>query len=349
MAEITSELIEIGRKRGFLTYGDILERIPEAGQDIDQLDELYDALSERGIDVVEDAKAAVETAEEAAEEKPPAEEAPSEDPLRIYMRDVGRISLLTQAQEIELAKRSEKGDPDARRRLIEANLRLVISIARRYINRGLSLSDLIQAGNIGLMRAVKTFDWRRGFKLSTYATWWIRQSITRTIADQGRIIRIPVHMKETAGKVARATEQLAQKLDREPSPEEIAGEAGVPVERVRRVQKMVQEPVSLDTPFTEDGERSLFDIVQNRDALSPADSAGRSRVREQIEAMLETLKPREQEILKLRFGLKDGRTYTLEEIGKTLGVTRERVRQIEAKALKKLRLPGRRKLLEEIY
>ncbi|MDD2672200.1 MAG: sigma-70 family RNA polymerase sigma factor, partial [Syntrophales bacterium] len=218
-----------------------------------------------------------------------------------------------------------------------------------YINRGLSLSDLIQAGNIGLMRAVKTFDWRRGFKLSTYATWWIRQSITRTIADQGRIIRIPVHMKETAGKVARATEQLAQKLDRQPSPEEIAGEAGVPVERVRRVQKMVQEPVSLDTPFTEDGERSLFDIVQNRDALSPADSAGRSRVREQIEAMLETLKPREQEILKLRFGLKDGRTYTLEEIGKTLGVTRERVRQIEAKALKKLRLPGRRKLLEEIY
>jgi RNA polymerase primary sigma factor len=348
MAEITSELIEIGRKRGFLTYGDILERIPEAGQDIDQLDELYDALSERGIEVVEDAAEPVETVE-AEQERAPAEEVPSEDPLRIYMREVGRIPLLKQAQEVEYAKKLEKGDVEARRRLIESNLRLVISIARRYTNRGLSLADLIQAGNIGLIRAVRTFDWRRGFKLSTYATWWIRQAITRSIADQGRTIRIPVHMKETAGKVARATDQLARKLDREPSPEEIADAAGVPVERVRRVQKLVQEPMSLDTPFTEDGERNLFDIVQNRDALSPADSAGRSRVREQIETMLEALKPREQEILKLRFGLKDGRTYTLEEIGKTLGITRERVRQIEAKALKKLRLPGRRKLLEEIY
>jgi RNA polymerase primary sigma factor len=270
-----------------------------------------------------------------------------DDPVRMYLKEIGRVPLLTPEEEIELAKRIEKGDLEAKRRLAEANLRLVVSIAKRYVGRGMLFLDLIQEGNLGLLKAVEKFDYRKGYKFSTYATWWIRQAITRAIADQARTIRIPVHMVETINRLVRVQRQLLQELGRDPLPEEIAEEMGIGVDRVREIMKIAQEPVSLETPIGEEEDSHLGDFIEDQEAPSPADAASFSLLREQLEEVLETLTPREKKVLRLRFGLEDGRARTLEEVGQTFGVTRERIRQIEAKALRKLRHPSRSKRLKD--
>ncbi len=270
-----------------------------------------------------------------------------EDPVRIYLKEIGKVPLLTAEEEVMLAKRIEDGDDEARKRLSEANLRLVVSIAKRYVGRGLSFLDLIQEGNLGLIKAVEKFDYRRGFKFSTYATWWIRQAITRSIADQARTIRIPVHMVETINKLVRTQRQLLQKLDREPTPEEISEEMDIPVERVREIQKISQEPVSLETPIGEEEDSHLGDFVQDENIQEPEDAASFVLLREQLFEVMDTLTEREQRVLSLRFGLEDGNTRTLEEVGKEFNVTRERIRQIEAKALRKLRHPSRSRKLKD--
>jgi len=270
-----------------------------------------------------------------------------DDPVRMYLKEIGRVPLLAGEEEIELAKRMEKGDEEAKRRLAEANLRLVVSIAKRYVGRGMLFLDLIQEGNLGLIKAVEKFDYRKGFKFSTYATWWIRQAITRAIADQARTIRIPVHMVETINKLIRISRQLLQELGREPLPEEIAKEMDIPVERVRDIMKIAQEPVSLETPIGEEEDSHLGDFIEDEDAPAPAEAASFILLKEQLEEVLETLTPREKKVLRLRFGLDDGRARTLEEVGQEFGVTRERIRQIEAKALRKLRHPSRSKKLKD--
>ncbi|AMV61577.1 RNA polymerase sigma factor RpoD [Pediococcus damnosus] len=269
------------------------------------------------------------------------------DPVRMYLKEIGRVSLLTAKQEVELALRIEKGDESAKQELAEANLRLVVSIAKRYVGRGMQFLDLIQEGNMGLMKAVEKFDYRKGFKFSTYATWWIRQAITRAIADQARTIRIPVHMVETINKLIRIQRQLLQDLGREPTPEEIGAEMDMPTEKVREILKIAQEPVSLETPIGEEDDSHLGDFIEDQDATSPADHAAYELLKEQLEGVLDTLTDREENVLRLRFGLDDGRTRTLEEVGKVFGVTRERIRQIEAKALRKLRHPSRSKQLKD--
>ncbi|EKP95017.1 RNA polymerase sigma factor RpoD [Thermaerobacter subterraneus] len=270
-----------------------------------------------------------------------------DDPVRMYLKEIGRIPLLTPEQEIELAKRIEQGDEEAKRKLIQANLRLVVSIAKRYVGRGMLFLDLIQEGNLGLIKAAEKFDYRKGFKFSTYATWWIRQAITRAIADQARTIRIPVHMVETINKLIRVQRQLVQELGREPTPEEIAKEMGIEPEKVREIMKIAQEPVSLETPIGEEEDSHLGDFIEDEDALAPAEAASQLLLREQLEDVLHTLTDREQKVLRLRFGLDDGRQRTLEEVGQIFGVTRERIRQIEAKALRKLRHPSRSKKLKD--
>ena len=270
-----------------------------------------------------------------------------DDPVRMYLKEIGRIPLLTPEQEIELAKRIEQGDEEAKRKLIQANLRLVVSIAKRYVGRGMLFLDLIQEGNLGLIKAAEKFDYRKGFKFSTYATWWIRQAITRAIADQARTIRIPVHMVETINKLIRVQRQLVQELGREPTPEEIAKEMGIEPEKVREIMKIAQEPVSLETPIGEEEDSHLGDFIEDEDALAPAEAASQLLLREQLEDVLHTLTDREQKVLRLRFGLDDGRQRTLEEVGQVFGVTRERIRQIEAKALRKLRHPSRSKKLKD--
>lgn len=270
-----------------------------------------------------------------------------DDPVRMYLKEIGRVALLTAQEEVELAKRMEMGDKEAKQRLIEANLRLVVSIAKRYVGRGMLFLDLIQEGNMGLIKAVEKFDYRKGYKLSTYATWWIRQAITRSIADQARTIRIPVHMVETINKLVRTSRQLLQELGREPSAEEIAEEMGLTAERVREIQKIAQEPVSLETPIGEEEDSHLGDFIEDVDALAPAEAASFMLLKEQIEEVLDTLNEREQRVLRLRFGLDDGKARTLEEVGREFGVTRERIRQIEAKALRKLRHPQRSKKLKD--
>ena len=270
-----------------------------------------------------------------------------DDPVRMYLKEIGRVALLTAQEEVELAKRMEMGDKEAKQRLIEANLRLVVSIAKRYVGRGMLFLDLIQEGNMGLIKAVERFDYRKGYKLSTYATWWIRQAITRSIADQARTIRIPVHMVETINKLVRTSRQLLQELGREPSAEEIAEEMGLTAERVREIQKIAQEPVSLETPIGEEEDSHLGDFIEDVDALAPAEAASFMLLKEQIEEVLDTLNEREQRVLRLRFGLDDGKARTLEEVGREFGVTRERIRQIEAKALRKLRHPQRSKKLKD--
>lgn len=270
-----------------------------------------------------------------------------DDPVRLYLKEIGRVPLLKTQQEIELAKRIEQGDEEAKKKLAEANLRLVVSIARRYIGRGMLFLDLIQEGNLGLIKAVDKFDHSMGFKFSTYATWWIRQAITRAIADQARTIRIPVHMVETLNKFVRVSRQLLQDLGREPTEEEIAKEMGVTVEKIQEIKKIGQDPVSLDTPIGEENDSLLGDFIEDRDALAPADSAAFKLLKEQLEDVLDTLTEREENVLRLRFGLDDGRTRTLEEVGQVFGVTRERIRQIEAKALRKLRHPSRSKRLKD--
>jgi RNA polymerase primary sigma factor len=271
----------------------------------------------------------------------------TDDPVRMYLKEIGRVPLLSAAKEVEVAIRIEQGDEAAAKYLMEANLRLVVSIARRYVGRGMQFLDLIQEGNLGLMKAVEKFDHRKGFKFSTYATWWIRQAISRAIADQARTIRVPVHMVETINKLTRVTRQLVQDLGREPSPQEIADMMEIPVERVLEVQKIAQEPVSLEMPIGEEHDSNLGDFIEDHDAPAPADAAAYQLLREQLEEVLETLSPREEKVLRLRFGLEDGRARTLEEVGQAFGVTRERIRQIEAKALRKLRHPGRSKLLKD--
>ena len=341
-------LIELGRKKGFLTHDEILEQFPEAEQNIELIDRVYSALMEQGIDVVEDAKEAEQKGK--AEEEEEAREAAGiaiDDPVRMYLKEIGKVALLTPEQEVDLAQRMEKGDEEAKRRLIEANLRLVVSIAKKYVGRGMLFLDLIQEGNLGLIRAVVKFDWRKGYKFSTYATWWIRQAITRALADQARTIRIPVHMVETINKLIRVSRTLLQDLGREPNAEEIAEAMVLPVERVREIIKIAQEPISLETPIGEEEDSHLGDFIEDQDALAPAEAASFTMLKEQLEDVLETLTPRERKVLKLRFGLDDGRPRTLEEVGREFGVTRERIRQIEAKALRKLRHPSRSKRLKD--
>lgn len=316
---------------------DLIQRIEDAG--ISVFDENGDP-SEKALKAQEISK------EELDDTKAPAG-VKINDPVRMYLKEIGRVSLLTADQEVELALRIEKGDPRARQELAEANLRLVVSIAKRYVGRGMQFLDLIQEGNMGLMKAVEKFDYQKGFKFSTYATWWIRQAITRAIADQARTIRIPVHMVETINKLIRIQRQLLQDLGREPMPEEIGAEMDMPSDKVREILKIAQEPVSLETPIGEEDDSHLGDFIEDQEATSPADHAAYELLKEQLEGVLDTLTDREENVLRLRFGLDDGRTRTLEEVGKVFGVTRERIRQIEAKALRKLRHPSRSKQLKD--
>ncbi|MFZ5392084.1 MAG: RNA polymerase sigma factor RpoD [Patescibacteria group bacterium] len=347
--EKVKELVTKGREHGFITQREIMQVLPELEQDIELLDEFYSLLNDAGIEMVESEESlkdiVVPPAEEILQDSAKYElDAKDEgladvsrDSVRLYLREIGRIALLKPQEEVDLAKRMEKGDQLAKQKLIEANLRLVVSIAKRYVGRGLSLLDLIQEGNTGLLRAVEKFDYRKGYKFSTYGTWWIRQAITRAIADQARTIRIPVHMVETINKLTRVQRQLVQALGREPLPEEIAAEMGIEIEKVRYVLKISQETVSLEAPVGEEEDSYLGDFLEDKVTLSPKDSATAQLLKDQLGQVLELLSPREKRILEMRFGLTDGTTRTLEEVGKEFGVTRERIRQIEAKALMRLR------------
>ncbi|MGJ4849511.1 RNA polymerase sigma factor RpoD [Bacillota bacterium Meth-B3] len=346
------ELIETGKTKGMLTYKEIIEQLGELELDADQIDKVLDTLDNMGIDVVNEEKVAVEPEpivelnEEDLDLSVP-EGISIDDPVRMYLKEIGKVPLLTAEEEIELSKRMEQGDEVAKHRLSEANLRLVVSIAKRYVGRGMLFLDLIQEGNLGLIKAVEKYDYRKGFKFSTYATWWIRQAITRAIADQARTIRIPVHMVETINKLIRVSRQLLQELGREPTPEEIAEEMGISEDKVREIIKIAQEPVSLETPIGEEEDSHLGDFIPDDDAPAPAEAAAFTLLKEQLMSVLSTLTPREEKVLKLRFGLEDGRARTLEEVGKYFKVTRERIRQIEAKALRKLRHPSRSRKLKD--
>lgn len=344
------KLVAKGKKQGFLTQEDIMQFFPEAEENISELDGLYSKLLELGIDVFDNTvaeEAPLEDANEFVELDAGADKAVSADPVRMYLREIGKVALLTAAEEVVLAKKAEKGDQESVDRLIRANLRLVVSIAKKYMGRGLSFLDLIQEGNIGLMRAVDKFDWRRGFKFSTYATWWIRQAITRAIADQARTIRIPVHMVETMNKFKRIQRKLEQDLERPPKPEEVAKEMGIEVEKAREIIKISQEPTSIETPVGKEEDSRLKEFIPDDDLESPFEAASYELLKGHLDEVLQTLNPREQKVLELRFGLKDGRPRTLEEVGREFGVTRERIRQIEAKALRKLRHPSRSKKLRD--
>jgi RNA polymerase primary sigma factor len=362
-------LVGRGKEPRRISYGQIADALQTMDLPPDQIDAVYEQLNEMGIEVVDDREtadkpvapdAAADVAEDGeepeADDEEPADDADPtdvpegvaiDDPVRMYLKEIGRVPLLTAAEEVELAKRIEQGDEEAKKRLAEANLRLVVSIAKRYVGRGMLFLDLIQEGNLGLIKAVEKFDYRKGYKFSTYATWWIRQAITRAIADQARTIRIPVHMVETINKLIRVQRQLLQELGREPTPEEIASRMGITVERVREIQKVAQEPVSLETPIGEEEDSHLGDFIEDEDAPAPAEAAGYQLLKEQLEEVLDTLTNREEKVLRLRFGLSDGRARTLEEVGQVFGVTRERIRQIEAKALRKLRHPTRSKKLRD--
>ncbi len=356
LEQVKDQLIELGKKRSTLTYKDIMERLSPFDQDPEQMDEFFEHLTDSGIDVTNDNDDELVLSEEENHHQedfnfdddlalPPGVKI--NDPVRMYLKEIGRVSLLSADDEVDLAKRIEAGDEEAKRRLAEANLRLVVSIAKRYVGRGMLFLDLIQEGNMGLIKAVEKFDHTKGYKFSTYATWWIRQAITRAIADQARTIRIPVHMVETINKLIRVSRQLLQELGREPTPEEIALEMELSTEKVREIMKIAQEPVSLETPIGEEDDSHLGDFIEDQEALAPADAAAYELLKEQLEDVLDTLTEREENVLRLRFGLDDGRTRTLEEVGKVFGVTRERIRQIEAKALRKLRHPSRSKRLKD--
>jgi len=351
------ELVEKGKKSGILSYKEIMDALEEVEIDSEQIDKIYEYLESKGIEVIGNIETEVdippidddddENSEEVDLDLSVPEGVSIDDPVRMYLKEIGKVPLLTSDEEIDLAKRMEMGELEAKKKLTEANLRLVVSIAKRYVGRGMLFLDLIQEGNLGLIKAVEKFDYNKGFKFSTYATWWIRQAITRAIADQARTIRIPVHMVETINKLIRVHRQLLQELGRDPVPEEIAEEMGLPVEKVREIQKIAQEPVSLETPIGEEEDSHLGDFIPDDDALAPAEAAAFTLLKEQLMDVLVTLTPREEKVLRLRFGLDDGRARTLEEVGKEFNVTRERIRQIEAKALRKLRHPSRSKKLKD--
>jgi len=340
------ELIEKGKAKGSLTYNEIMDMLEEIELQPEQIEKVYESLEALGIDVTDEVSE--------ADESPDKEDALSvpegisvDDPVRMYLKEIGKVPLLTAEEEVELAQRMSQGDEEAKRKLVEANLRLVVSIAKRYVGRGMLFLDLIQEGNLGLIKAVEKFDYEKGFKFSTYATWWIRQAITRAIADQARTIRIPVHMVETINKLIRVSRQLLQEYGREPTPEEIAKEMNIPEDKVREIMKIAQEPVSLETPIGEEEDSHLGDFIPDDEALAPSDAAAFTLLKEQLMSVLDTLTKREEMVLRLRFGLDDGRARTLEEVGKEFNVTRERIRQIEAKALRKLRHPSRSKKLKD--
>ena len=362
--ERLSNLIEKGKKAGKLTLKEIADVIDGLNLSQEQMDRFYDTLEELNIETVGEDLPPIDddellpaldeleeidevTEEEIAEADSMVDSYSTDDPVRMYLKEIGKVSLLTQEEEIELAVRMSQGDEEAKRRMAEANLRLVVSIAKRYVGRGMLFLDLIQEGNLGLIKAVEKFDYTKGYKFSTYATWWIRQAITRAIADQARTIRIPVHMVETINKVIRVSRQLLQELGHDPSAEEIAAEMNIPVEKVRDILKIAQEPVSLETPIGEEEDSHLGDFIPDEDASEPSEAASFSLLKEQLMSVLATLTPREEKVLRLRFGIEDGRTRTLEEVGKEFNVTRERIRQIEAKALRKLRHPSRSKKLKD--
>ena len=352
-----NELVKAGKAKGVLTYKEIMNMLGDIEIEPDQFDRILESLEAMGIEVVNElpkpdaeGKNGEKTAEPAAEEEldlSVPEGISIDDPVRMYLKEIGKVPLLTADEEIEIAKRMEQGDEQAKRKLAEANLRLVVSIAKRYVSRGMLFLDLIQEGNLGLIKAVEKFDYRKGYKFSTYATWWIRQAITRAIADQARTIRIPVHMVETINKLIRVSRQLLQELGREPLPEEIAKEMNISEEKVREIIKIAQEPVSLETPIGEEEDSHLGDFIPDDEAPAPAEAASFTLMKEQLMNVLDTLTPREEKVLRLRFGLDDGRQRTLEEVGKEFNVTRERIRQIEAKALRKLRHPSRSKKLKD--
>jgi len=364
--ERLNALVEEGKKRGNLSSKELLDVLEDMNLEQEQIDKFYDTLENLNIDIAE--------AEEVAFVPPENDDAPEieelqeietlaedeiidpdtlvdnfsiDDPVRMYLKEIGKVNLLTTEEEIELATKMAQGDEEAKRQMAEANLRLVVSIAKRYVGRGMLFLDLIQEGNLGLIKAVEKFDYTKGYKFSTYATWWIRQAITRAIADQARTIRIPVHMVETINKVMRISRQLLQELGHDPTPEEIAEDMGMPVEKVREILKIAQEPVSLETPIGEEEDSHLGDFIPDEDASEPAEAASFTLLKEQLSGVLGTLTPREEKVLRLRFGIEDGRTRTLEEVGRVFNVTRERIRQIEAKALRKLRHPSRSKKLKD--
>ena len=346
-------LVEKGKAAGKLTTQEIDTYIVEMDLDIEELDKLYETLEANNIEVVDDLSSAA--IENFSVDLPKSLDIGGgdekgmtvDDPVKVYLKEIGRVPLLTPEEEIELAIRISDDDPKAKQRLAEANLRLVVSIAKRYVGRGMQFLDLIQEGNLGLIKAVDKFDYTKGFKFSTYATWWIRQAITRAIADQARTIRIPVHMVETINKVKKTNSQLLHKNGRDPSAEEIAAELDMPVDKVREILRVAQEPVSLETPIGEEEDSHLGDFIPDDDAPAPADAASMLLLKEQLNDVLKTLTPREAKVLALRFGLEDGHPHTLEEVGSEFGVTRERIRQIEAKALRKLRHPSRSKKLRD--
>ena len=345
------ELIEAGKQKGALTIKEIIEQFADCEMEPDQFDKILDTLSELNIEIIKENTVSeadpAPVPDDRLDDLTPPEGISIDDPVRMYLKEIGKVPLLTADEEIELAKRMEEGDVDAKHRLCEANLRLVVSIAKRYVGRGMLFLDLIQEGNLGLIKAVEKFDYTKGYKFSTYATWWIRQAITRAIADQARTIRIPVHMVETINKLIRVSRQLLQEYGREPLPEEIAEEMGISEDKVREIIKIAQEPVSLETPIGEEEDSHLGDFLPDEDAPAPAEAAAFTLLKEQLMSVLSTLTPREEMVLKLRFGLEDGRQRTLEEVGKEFKVTRERIRQIEAKALRKLRHPSRSRKLKD--
>ena len=353
--EKIENIIQNAKKQGKITYGELASQLEDATAE--QIEEIFDGLEGLGVNVIKDD---LDEEEPNADELEEVEEINLEeidvnniegvnidDPVRMYLREIGKIPLLTYEEELDLAEKVLNGDEDAKQKLAESNLRLVVSIAKKYVGRGMLFLDLIQEGNMGLIKAVEKFDYTKGYKFSTYATWWIRQAITRAIADQARTIRIPVHMVETINKLIRTSRHLLQQLGREPTPEEIAKEMEIPVEKVLEIQKIAQDPVSLETPIGEEDDSHLGDFIQDDDSPAPQDSVAYTLLREQLEEVMNTLTPREAKVLKLRFGLEDGKARTLEEVGKEFMVTRERIRQIEAKALRKLRHPSRSKKLKD--
>ena len=352
--EKVNNILKKAKEKGQITYGDLASELDDANPE--QIDKVFDAFEELGVNLMSDdldEEPDLEDLKEVEDLKldeitdTSYEGINVDDPVRMYLREIGRIPLLTFDEELELAKRILDGDEEAKQKLAESNLRLVVSIAKKYVGRGMLFLDLIQEGNMGLIKAVEKFDYTKGFKFSTYATWWIRQAITRAIADQARTIRIPVHMVETINKLIRTSRHLLQQLGREPTPEEIAAEMEIPVEKVVEIQKIAQDPVSLETPIGEEDDSHLGDFIQDEDSPAPQDSAAYTMLKEQLEEVMNTLTPREAKVLKLRFGLEDGKSRTLEEVGREFQVTRERIRQIEAKALRKLRHPSRSKKLRD--